>query len=563
MGIHRPDGSLRWISVNSEPISGPDGRTAGAVATFLDVTERRRVHDALREGHALLHSIAGGTPDAVYAKDSRGRYLLANPTVERAFGKAAADILGKDDTALLPPDEAARVMDVDREILTTGETRNFEETVTDTKGLSTFLTTKGPLRDADGVPIGVFGISHDVTGRRHADEELRASQDLWSQFIRRSPIFAYIKRVTPVENRVLQASENWAQMTGLSDPNVVGKTMEELFPPDIAAKIDADDRAILAGNEAVRLEEGLGGRTYTSIKFPIVLGDSILLAGYTLDVTEQRRAEEELRALQASLEQRVKDRTALLEEAARELQALTHSLAHELRTPLRAIDGFTAILARPGGGISDDEVRRLRAKVRWNAQRMGHLIDGLLDFARVGHTDIRVAKVDMHQAVRAAWDAVAPEASLPETSLTIGDLPEAHGDAHLLQRVFECLLSNAVKFSRARERPEILVDGSFRNGEAVFRVRDNGVGFEMRYVAKLFEVFQRLHAIHEFEGTGVGLALARRIVVRHGGQMWAEGEPDRGATFSFSLPTRPQSGTSMSWKRIASAPANPGSHGIS
>ena len=550
MGIRTPDGRLRWISINSEPVPGSDGKLAGVVTTFADLTERRDAERALLESRSLLKSIVEGTPDAIFAKDSRGRYLLANPTVERGIGKTAADILGRDDSSFLPPDEAARVMGADREILATGETRTFEETVTDAKGLSTFLTTKGPLRDANGVPIGVFGISHDMTKQRNSDEEIRASQELWSQFIRRSPIFAYIKRVTPGENRVLQASENWSRMTGISDPNVVGRTMEELFPPDIAAKIDADDRAILARNETVKLEEGLGGRTYTSIKFPIVLGGSTLLAGYTIDVTEQRQAEEQLRTLHAELDQRVKDRTALLEEAARELQALTYSVSHELRAPLRAIDGFTAMLARPEGGPSADEVLRLRAKVRWNAQRMGRLLDDLLDFSRVGRSDIQVATVDMNAAARAAWDRVVRDPSLPEACLTIGDLPDASGDAFLLQRVFENLLSNAVKFSGTRERPEISVEGAVRGRETVYRVRDNGVGFDMAHAGKLFGVFDRLHGMHEFEGTGVGLALVHRIVVRHGGTVSAEAEPGRGATFSFTLPVRWRSGASMSWKKV-------------
>ena len=531
MGIHTADGRLRWISINSEPVPGPDGRLAAVVATFADLTERRDAEKALLESRSLLRSIVEGTPDAIYAKDAQGKYLLANPAMRRGLGRGEADIVGRDDTALLPPDEAARVMASDRFIMAAGVPATHEETVTDARGRRTFLTTKGPIPGRDGRPGGVFGISHDVTAWRRTGEALRAEQELWAQFIHHSPIYAYIKRVTPTESRILQASENWHRMAGLSDPNVVGKTTEELFPAELAAKIDADDRAVMASGQAVQLEEDFAGRSYVTIKFPILHGDVVVVAGYTIDVTEQRQAEDQLRALHAELDQRVKDRTALLEEAARELQALTYSVSHELRAPLRAIDGFTAMLARPEGGKSADEVRHLRQKVRWNAQRMGRLLDDLLDFSRVGRSDIQVATVDMNAVARAAWNRVVQDPSLPKASFAIGDLPDARGDAFLLQRVFENLLSNAVKFTGMRERPEIGVEGTVHGGEAVYRVRDNGVGFDMAHAGKLFGVFERLHGMHEFEGTGVGLALVHRIVVRHGGTVSAEAVPGLGATF--------------------------------
>jgi light-regulated signal transduction histidine kinase (bacteriophytochrome) len=161
----------------------------------------------------------------------------------------------------------------------------------------------------------------------------------------------------------------------------------------------------------------------------------------------------------------------------------------------------------------------------------------------------------MTEAAKTVFAEIVPDpTSAARISVFVNDLPDAHGDAGLLQRVWLNLLSNAVKFSAGREKPEIHVEGSVEGGEVVYRVRDNGVGFDMKYVDKLFDVFHRLHGMNEFEGTGVGLAKVRRIVVRHGGRVWADGELDRGATFSFSLPVKARSDISMSWKKLVLPP---------
>ncbi len=252
-----------------------------------------------------------------------------------------------------------------------------------------------------------------------------------------------------------------------------------------------------------------------------------------------QQAEDEVRRLNVELEERVLSRTAELTEVNRELEAFSYAISHELRTPLRAIDGHSAMIARDFAGLLDDEGRRHFGQVRWNAQRMGQLIDDLLAFSRTGRANLTFGAVEMTAAANAAFARVVPDsASISRISFSVGDLPVATGDPELLSRVWENLLSNAVKFSAGREKPEIHVEGSVEGGEATYCVRDNGVGFDMKYVDKLFGVFHRLHGQHEFEGTGVGLALVRRFLLRHGGRVWAEGELGRGATFSFSLPVK-------------------------
>jgi signal transduction histidine kinase len=250
------------------------------------------------------------------------------------------------------------------------------------------------------------------------------------------------------------------------------------------------------------------------------------------DVSEREAARRDIEKLSLELEQQVEE----LQAANQEMESFSYSVSHDLRAPLRAIDGFSRILLEDHAAVLNEEMRRLLGVVRSNTQRMGRLIDDLLAFARTSRQEMRVAPVDMDALARAALDDLGLAGGGGHARVTVAELPPARGDATLLRQVWANLIGNAVKYSRGAAEPRVTIEGDAVDGVVQYRVRDNGVGFDMAYAGKLFGVFQRLHRTEEFEGTGVGLATVQRIVQRHGGRVWAESRVGEGATFFFTLP---------------------------
>lgn len=261
-------------------------------------------------------------------------------------------------------------------------------------------------------------------------------------------------------------------------------------------------------------------------------------------VEDQRRTEAALRDSEILLETRVQQRTRQLEAANRELEAFSYSVSHDLRAPLRAIDGYARMLIEDHSSQFDAEGRRRLEVVQLEARRMGVLIDDLLRFSRVGRQTLVMEVVDMMEMVRGVMDELRAAEPARMVEFAIAELPPAVADAGVIRQVWINLLGNALKFTGTRPVAQIVVGGRTENGATIYFVRDNGVGFAMKYADKLFGVFQRLHSSADFEGTGVGLALSQRIVSRHGGRIWAEGAVDHGATFSFSLPVNATPATS-------------------
>lgn len=256
------------------------------------------------------------------------------------------------------------------------------------------------------------------------------------------------------------------------------------------------------------------------------------------DITARKQAEAAVRQLNAELEHRVVQRTAQLEAANKELEDFSYSMSHDMRTPLRALDGFSKILLEEHGNSLDDEGQRLLKVLRDNAQRMGRLVDDILHYLSMGRQRMELSSFDMAKLTAEIFTGLQVATPSRRLRLEIAALPPVWGDRNMISEALQNILSNAIKFSPTDGEAVIEVAGSVEKDEHVYSVTDHGVGFDMRYVDKLFRVFERVHPTGQYEGSGIGLALVKRIITRHGGRVWAQGKVNEGATIYFALPTK-------------------------
>lgn len=376
--------------------------------------------------------------------------------------------------------------------------------------------------------------------RKQAEEELRTAS-----LYARSLIEASLDPLVTIsaEGKITDVNEATIKATGVAREALVGSDFSNYFTePD---KARGGYQAVFANgfvtDYPLALRHVSGKVTEVLYNASVYRNDKGEVAGVfaaARDVTERKRAEEELRKSHEQLEELVSVRTSQLETANKDLEGFAYSVSHDLRVPLRAIDGFSQQVLKHYSDKLDDEGKRYLKVVRDNTKKMSQLIDDILAFSRMGRLGLSIAEVNMEELAHAVYEDLKPGLAGRELAMEIKPLPRCHGDLSMLRQVWVNLLANAIKFTRHKQASLVEVGGRTEGTENIYYVKDNGAGFDMQYAEKLFGVFQRLHGVEEFEGTGIGLAIVKRIVTRHGGRVWAEGKVDEGATIYFALPIK-------------------------
>ncbi|MFH0990115.1 MAG: PAS domain S-box protein [bacterium] len=547
------DGRLVTVDSSANPIIDVDGNLVGFLAIQNDISEKKKAEEA------LLHSEENLRNAQRIGKIGSWEVRLDTGAVEwseetyRIFGRSPADF-HPDQQAIIDamyPEDRQSLQRLFKHPNEHRDSLHLDHRVILPDGTIKYVHMLMELeRDKDEVPTRMIGSIQDITDRKLAEHELIESRNFNAQVMAATPSIVYVFDL--IEGKIVYANKSIAELLGYSLEELMagrGSMWIQVIHPDDKQSAEAvekqweiaTDEDLFSMEYRVRTKDGDWRWILGREKVLKRTGEGRVhqIIGLATDFTDRRKAEEEIRRLNTELEQRVRDRTVQLESTNKELEAFSYSVSHDLRAPLRHVSGFVDLLRDHTKDTLDAQSTRFINTIAKSAVQMGTLIDDLLAFSRIGRAELRTARIATALIVEDVLKELEHETRDRSILWTVGQLPEVRADHTLIKLVFSNLISNALKFTRKIEEAHIEIGcltTEEQSQEYIFFVRDNGAGFEMKYVDKLFGVFQRLHTVEEFEGTGIGLANVRRIVHRHGGKSWAEGILDGGATFFFSIP---------------------------
>jgi len=567
-------GETHWLQTTKVPLRDKQGVVVGLMGISRDITERKLAEEDLRRARTelekrvaertaeiiqerrLLRTLIDNLPDCIYAKDAAGRKTMANAAdLKNLRCKTEAEAVGKTDFDLFPPDVAEKFWADDQKVIQGQPVINREEYfVNDTGEKRWLLTSKLPLRDENGKITGLVGIGSDITERKLAEEALARERSLLRTLIDNLPDCVYAKDAAG--RKILANPADLINLRCKTEAEAIGKTDFELFPRDIAEKFWADDQKVIQGVPVINraeyvLDENGGKRWLLTSKLPLRDQDGTIagLVGIGRDITEQKEAEDALRESETKLRQF----TTQLERSNRELQDFAYVASHDLQEPLRKIVVFGERLKDQSGEKLGPESRDYLERMQRAAARMQTLINDLLTFSRVTTKARPFTQVDLAAVAREVVTDLEGRIELVKGRVEVETLPLIDADALQMRQLLQNLIGNALKFRRPEAPPvvkvaaQIIAEPSPEAGAGGARklcrltVSDNGIGFDEKYLDRIFNVFQRLHTRNEYEGTGMGLAIARKIVLYHRGEITATSKPGEGTTFIVTLPvTHPQ-----------------------
>jgi PAS domain S-box-containing protein len=514
-----------WFSVKIYP------SVNGLTIFYKDITERKN----LKAKQGLFASIVNSSNDAIISKTLDGIITSWNNGAKKIFGYSSAEIIGKHLSLLIPHHLQNEEKEITEKILKTETVENYETQRIKKDGTIIYVSlTASPIKDQHGNIIGASKISRDITQQKESEEKLIKSEKIYKTIA--SSIPGSVICLLDDEFRYLLIEGDILEDLGYSKEKLLGNKAADILAPEMFEEVENIFKKTFDGENITR-ETSIRG--YDIISRYIPLKDesnkvySIMIVA--IDVTKLKKAQRDVAELNLNLEEKIKDRTEELRRSNEELESFSYSVSHDLRAPLRAVNGYARILEEDYNKLFDSEGKRLLGEVQYNAKKMGILIDDLLAFSKLGRKEIETTVINMNKLTEQAIKEIN-QTIVHTAEIKIEKLITAEADYTLMLHVMINLIGNAIKYSSKKEKPLIEIRSKSENNEVIYSVSDNGAGFNMAYEHKLFGVFQRLHSTEEFAGTGVGLAIVQRIIQKHKGKIWGEGEVGTGAAFHFSLP---------------------------